>query len=77
MRQFRLLGSWWEFSEGAAVASHFRFRRSADFGFVFFSLPLFFLLGLVLCCFTPSSGFEVVSCGCYINIAGRKPISRT
>ena len=59
------------------MASHLRFRRSTDVGFVFFSLPLFFLLlGLVLCCFSPSGGSKVVSCGCYINIAGRKPVSR-
>ena len=60
--------------EGAAVASHLCFRRSANVGFVFFFL-LFFFFWAWLCCFSPSNGFNVVLCGCYINIAGRKPVS--
>jgi hypothetical protein len=42
---------------------------SALFSFLFFSL---FLLGLIV--LRPQQ--FVVSCGCYINIAGRKPVSR-
>ena len=38
MRPCGVLGSWWEFSVGAAVASHFRFGRSANAGFVFVDL---------------------------------------
>jgi hypothetical protein len=38
------------------------------------SFPCFSLgLDYVVC---PSNGLRVVSCGCYINIAGRKPVSR-
>jgi hypothetical protein len=34
--------------KSAAVAGHFRFRRSADLGIVFFSFSLFFLLGFLV-----------------------------
>ena len=44
---------------------------SALFSFLF-SLP--FLLGVPVLCL-PNSGINLVSGGCYINIAGRKPIS--
>jgi hypothetical protein len=50
------------------VAGHLRFRRSAGVGIVFFSFSLFFLLGLIV--LRPQQ--FVVSCGYYINIAGRK-----
>ena len=45
--------------------------------FALFSLlcSVLFLLGLFVL-FCPSCGLADVSVGCYINIAGRKPVSR-
>ena len=65
---------WWISSEGAAVAGHLRFGRSGVVGIFSLSFLLFFILGLIVL-FAPAV-FIVVSGGCYINIAGRKPISR-
>ena len=57
------------------VASHLCFRRTADVSFAFSSL--FFLVPFELdCVVCPSSGLAVVSVGCYINIARRKPVSK-
>ena len=51
------------------------FRRTADVGFVFSSLFfLCFLLGVIVL-FAPAVALQLYV-GCYINIAGRKPVSR-
>jgi hypothetical protein len=57
----------------AAVAGHLHFHRSTGFGNIFFSFYLFFLVGLLV----PRPQQFVVSCGCYINIAGRNSVSST
>ena len=62
-------------SEGAAVESHLCFRRTVDVGFVLSSLFFFVSFGHD-CAVCPSSGLTVVLVGCYIYIAGRKPVSR-
>jgi hypothetical protein len=62
--------------KGAVVADHLRFRRSAGLGIVFFSFSLFSFFFFWACLCYGLQQF-VVSCGCYINIAGRKPVSNT
>ena len=57
------------------VAIHLYFRRTTVIGFVFSSL-FFFVSCWAFCVVCPSCDFVVVSVGCYINIAGRKPVSR-
>jgi hypothetical protein len=73
MRRLGVLGEWWYFFGG---------RSGCGVIIVFVNLPvsalvsfsfLFLVVWAWLCC--GPSGF-VVSDGCYINIAGRKPISR-
>ena len=61
--------------EGTAVVSHLVFRRIVDVSFLFSSLFFFVSFGhdCVVC---PGSDLVVVSVGWYINIAGRKTISR-
>jgi hypothetical protein len=67
--RFSMLGAWWEFSEGRSGGGSSLFRRSTGVSICFSFLSFFFQARL--CC-GPSK--LIVSCGCYINIAGRKPI---
>jgi hypothetical protein len=73
MRCSGVLRAWWEFSEGRSGCGSSSFLSTRHcchyFFFLFFSLFSFF--GDRLCC-DPNKRF--VSCGCYINIAGRKPV---
>jgi hypothetical protein len=74
-RRFIVLGEWWEFSEGRSGcgSSSFSSIRRCRYCFLFFFS--FFSFGLD-CAVCPSNDL-VVSCGYYINIAGRKPVLRS
>jgi hypothetical protein len=71
-----VLRAWWNSPKGAAIADHYRFRRPDVLTLLSFLVPFlllcFFLIFFWarLCC-----GPNIVSCDCYINIAGRKPVS--
>jgi hypothetical protein len=65
---FGLIEAWWDFSGGRGGCESSSFSQSISVGICFSC----FVLWAWLCC-GPSK--LVVSCGCYINIAGRKPIS--
>jgi hypothetical protein len=73
-----VLRAWWNSPKGAAIADHLRFRRPdvlTLLSFLFPFLLLYFFLFFFwarLCC-----GPSIVLCDCYINIAGRKPVSST
>ena len=60
---------------GAVVATHLSSVDLPLSALFFFFLSLIFSLGLD--CAVAPAVVSVVSVGCYINIAGRKPISRT
>jgi hypothetical protein len=69
--RFAMLELWWEKLEGAAVAG---LRCFVDLSL----LSFLFLLGMFLLLPQHFSCFELLyRCGCYINIAGRKPVSRS
>ena len=53
----------------------FIFRRTADVGFIFSSFFMCFLLGVIVL-FAPAVALQLYV-GCYTNIAGRKPVSRS
>jgi hypothetical protein len=62
--------AWWEKTEGAAVTGYHRLVTSPLLSFLFF-------LGMFLLLPQHFLGFKLLyRCGCYINIAGRKPVSR-
>jgi hypothetical protein len=63
---FDVLEAWWEFFEGRSSGGSSLFRRSTGVGIYF---PFFW----ARLCYGLSK--LVVSCGCYINIAGRKHVS--
>jgi hypothetical protein len=75
MRRFRELSSWWAFSGGRSGcgSSAFSLIRLCQHCFLFSSSFVSFGLWCAVC---PSGDLHLVSVGCYINIAGRKPISR-
>ena len=67
------IGAWWMFPVGAAVAGCFSFRSSGAAGISFSCFSLVF--SGHDCAVCPSDDLLAVLGGCYINIAGRKPIS--
>jgi hypothetical protein len=72
-----VLRAWWNSLKGAAIADHHRFCRPNVLTF------LCFLFHFLLLCFSLFFFFwarlrsspSIVSGNCYINIAGRKPVS--
>ena len=73
-RRFEAIGAWWAFSGGRSGCGSLSFSSSHHCRHCFLLFFFFCSFGLV-CAVCPSIGFKRVLVGCYIYIAGRKPVS--